>query len=162
MRKEQVIHKRGTFLYYGELLLFGSGGGSQWDGFYGGKKVGEQCHSFHNVQVSLKLIWKLISFCIYSFFVLREFVQLISLLPSSWYCFALMSLVQSSQWCWDGGAAGSCGYTYWNHLHWKKQDIFFETARILMWPLLWRTEKLGNWKWKVKSPTTNRFWTDTV
>ena len=32
-----------------------------------------------------------------------------------------------------------------------------KTARILMWPLLWRYEQLENWRWKVKFPKTNRF-----
>ena len=60
------------------------------------EKVGELCCSFHVVQVSLQLIWQSISFCIYSTFVPRESVQLISLLPFSWYCILLVSLVQSS------------------------------------------------------------------
>ena len=120
------------------------------------EKVGELFGSFHIVQVSLQLIWMSISFCIYSSFVPRESIQLISLLPSFLDCIVLVSLVQSSQWCWDGGAAGSCGYSYWKHLHWKKQDLSLETAWILMWPLFWRIKLLGNWKWQVKSPTTNR------
>ena len=40
----------------GELVVFGSGGGSRWDWFCGGKKVGELCGSFHIAQVSLQLI----------------------------------------------------------------------------------------------------------
>ena len=58
-------------------------------------------------------MWKSISLSIFSSIVPRESVQFISLLPSSRYCIVLVSLEQSSQWCWDVGAAGSCGYSYW-------------------------------------------------
>ena len=64
-------------------------------------------------------MWKSISLCIYFSFVPRELVQLISLLTSSRYWIVLVSLGQSSQWCWDVCAAGSCAYNYWKHLHLK-------------------------------------------
>ena len=71
-------------------------------------------------QVSIQFIFKSIFLCIYSSFVPRESVQLISLLPSSRYCIVLVSLVQSS---WDGGAAGSCGYSYWKNIYTEKNKI---------------------------------------
>ena len=47
----------GTFISKsGEQVVFGSGGGSRWNWFCGGKKVGELCGFFYVAQVSLQLM----------------------------------------------------------------------------------------------------------
>ena len=53
---EKLGEKVGEKTGEGELVVFGSGGGSWWDWFCGGRKVGELCGSFHIAQVSLQLI----------------------------------------------------------------------------------------------------------